>query len=43
MFACRMYMPSLSRTDCEHRVDEVLSNLGLQSCQHTKARDKVSS
>ncbi|CAN0222698.1 unnamed protein product, partial [Ectocarpus sp. 12 AP-2014] len=36
MFACKMYMPSMSRAECDHRVDEVLTSLGLESCQHTK-------
>lgn len=35
-FACKMYMPSLSRAEGDQRVDEVLTNLGLESCQHTK-------
>ncbi|CAN0166070.1 unnamed protein product, partial [Ectocarpus sp. 8 AP-2014] len=36
MFACKMYMPNMSRAECDHRVDEVLTSLGLESCQHTK-------
>ncbi|CAB1101457.1 ABC [Ectocarpus sp. CCAP 1310/34] len=36
MSACKMYMPSMSRAECDHRVDEVLTSLGLESCQHTK-------
>eukprot|EP00904_Undaria_pinnatifida_P002690 jgi/Undpi1/12421/HiC_scaffold_5.g02093.m1 len=36
MFACKMYGPSLSRAECDDRVDEVLVSLGLDSCQHTK-------
>lgn len=38
MFACKMYAPMKPQADCEKRVDEVVASLGLQSCQHTKAR-----
>lgn len=38
MFACKMYTPMMPQADCEQRVDEVVASLGLQSCQHTKAR-----
>lgn len=36
MFACKMYAPSLTNQERGHRVDDVLANLGLEGCQHTK-------
>ncbi|CAN0151348.1 unnamed protein product, partial [Pylaiella littoralis] len=36
LFACKMYGPDMSQTQCEQRVDEVVANLCLQSCQDTK-------
>lgn len=38
MFACKMYNPDLSQGDRECRVNEVLANLGLESCRDTKVR-----
>lgn len=36
LFACKMYGPDMSQTQCEQRVDEVVVNLGLEDCQDTK-------
>eukprot|EP00903_Cladosiphon_okamuranus_P021625 g19883.t2 len=36
MFACKMYNPEMSHSDCNQRVDTVLASLGLEGCQHTK-------
>lgn len=41
VFACKMYEPSLPQEERDHRVDEVLASLGLESCQHTKVRPSV--
>ncbi|CAN0324910.1 unnamed protein product [Scytosiphon promiscuus] len=40
MFACKTYGPSIPHAKCESRVDEVIASLGLESCQHTKVRNK---
>ena len=42
MFACKTYGPCMPHAKCESRVDEVISSLGLDSCQHTKVRIKGS-
>lgn len=38
MFACKMYNPDLSEAERQSRVNDVLTNLGLESCRDTKVR-----
>ena len=43
MFACKMYGPGMSKARCIKRVDEVVTSLGLESCQDTKVNRVVES